>query len=172
MPGILPGPNTVLILVDLQNWIVGMQWAPIAGGEVVEACVRLRESFAAAEAPVVLVRYLRADGGAAAEPNQLVPELAPQPGEYLVTKNGLDAFEGTDLAEHLRGLGTTRLVIGGLSTAHGVAATATAAMALGYEVVVVADATASVTTVEHTAALDELARSGVRVHAVEDAATR
>jgi nicotinamidase-related amidase len=89
-----------------------------------------------------------------------------------VTKNGLDAFDGTDLGEHLRGLGVTRLVLAGLSTAHGVASTAATAVALGYEVVVASDATASVSVAEHTAALDQLAGLGVRISPVEDALPR
>lgn len=152
-----------------------MPWAPIAGSEVVDACVRLREGFAKAEAPTVFVRYLRADGGdggPAAQPNQFVPEIEPGPGEHLVTKNGLDAFESTDLADHLRGLGVTTVVIAGLSTAHGVAATAATAVASGYDVVVASDATASVSGAEHTGALDQLAGLGVTVCSVEDVLAR
>lgn len=163
--------RTALVLVDLQHWIVDMPWAPTTGTDVVEACARLRESFAAADPQsVVLVRYLRADGrdgGAAAPANHIVPALAPRPAEHLLTKNGLDAFEGTDLHEHLRGLGITRLVIAGLSTAHGVAATATRAVALGYQVVVASDATASVSLAEHTSALHRLGELGVLTEAAE-----
>ncbi|MGI8648291.1 MAG: hypothetical protein DLM55_04485 [Acidimicrobiales bacterium] len=89
MSSVLPGRTTALVLVDLQHWIVAMPWAPIGGIGVVEACIRLRDGFAEAEAPVVLVRYLRAnssDGGGAAESNRLVPALEPRPGEHLVTK--------------------------------------------------------------------------------------
>lgn len=168
----MSGARTALILVDLQQWIVDMPWAPVAGAEVVEACVRLRDGFAEAESPaVVLVRYLRADGGDGggdAAANRLVPELELRASEHLVTKNGLDAFEGTDLDKHLRGLGVTRLVIAGLSTAHGVAATAATAVAAGYEVVVASDATASVSVAEHGSALDQLAGLGVRIGPVED----
>ncbi|PZS08192.1 MAG: hypothetical protein DLM55_09190, partial [Acidimicrobiales bacterium] len=87
------------------------------------------------------------------------------------SKNGLDAFEDTDLTEHLSGLDVIKVVIVGISTAHGIAATAATAVALGYEVVVVFDATASVSVVEHTTALDQLAGLGVTICSVEDALT-
>lgn len=169
MPAIRPTSTTALILVDLQNWIVGMSWAPRTGDDVVEACLRLRTDFATAGAPVVHVRYLREDGqdgGADAPGNQFVPDLAPAPGEHLVTKHGLDAFQGTDLAARLTALGVTSVLVAGLSTAHGVASTAATALASQYRVVVASDATASVTTHEHSAALDRLRRAGANVTAV------
>ncbi|MFJ5925410.1 cysteine hydrolase family protein [Kitasatospora sp. NPDC092948] len=170
----MSGARTALVLIDLQHWIVGMPWAPTGGSAVVAACAALRESFAAADPEsVVLVRYLRADGrdgGAGAPANQLVPALAPRPGEHLVTKHGLDAFEGTDLHARLQGLGVTRVVVAGLSTAHGVAATAARAVALGYETVVAEDATASQSAAEHRHALARLAGLGVLTGPVEHAA--
>ncbi|MFI1889378.1 cysteine hydrolase family protein [Streptomyces jumonjinensis] len=172
----MSGARTALILVDLQQWIVDMPWSPTTGTDVVKSCVRLRDGFAEADAhTVVLVRHLRADGrdgGAEAPANRLAPALEPRADERLVTKDGLDAFQGTDLREHLNGLAVTRLVLAGLSTAHGVAATAATAVSLGYDVLVVADATASVSEAEHSGALARLARLGVRVGLVEDALPR
>ncbi|CAO5257453.1 cysteine hydrolase family protein [Frankia sp. AgKG'84/4] len=171
MPGNWRGEATALVLVDLQHWIVDMPWAPISGTQVVDACARLRTGLTETTAKTVIVRYLRADGrdgGPQAAPNQLVAALAPQPGDLLVTKDGLDAFAGTSLAELLREQGRTSLVIAGLSTAHGVSATAGTAVASGFDVTVVSDATASVTMAEHTRALDELARAGAAICSLAD----
>lgn len=171
MPGITPSPKTALVLVDLQHWIVEMALAPISGRAVADAAARLRDGFAAAGAPVVLVRYLRSDGGdggAAAAPNQFVPQVAARADEHTVTKSGLDAFEGTDLDRHLRTLGVDTVVLAGISTAHGVGATAATAVRSGYVVAVVADATASVSDQEHTYALDRVAAAGAKVCAVAD----
>lgn len=149
-----------------------MPWEPLAGGVVVDACAELREHFAKADSSaVVLVRYVRADGadgGVDAAPNRLVPGLEPGTVDHLVTKNGLDAFHGTDFDDYLRGSGVTKLVLAGLSTAHGVAATAATAVALGYEVAVASDATASVSRAEHHTALERLAALGVRIGRVEE----
>ncbi|NBM15805.1 cysteine hydrolase family protein [Streptomyces sp. GC420] len=164
--------RTALVLVDLQRWIVDMPWQPTGGDVVIDACGKLREHFASTgSSTVVLVRYVRADGadgGIDAAPNQLVPGLEPRTGETLVTKHGLDAFEGTDLHDRLRREGVTQVVVAGLSTAHGVAATAATALRLGYEVVVVSDATASVDEAQHREALDRLTALGARTGLVSD----
>ncbi|MDI9886793.1 isochorismatase family cysteine hydrolase [Streptomyces sp. HNM0645] len=158
--------HTALVLIDLQRWIVDRPWQPVSGDAVADACARLREHFEAADsASVVLVRYVRADGadgGLAAAPNQLVPGLAARAGEHVVTKHGLDAFEDTDLHDHLRQTGVTKIVLAGLTTAHGVASTAATALRLGYEVVVVSDATASETDAQHREALDRMTAAGAR----------
>lgn len=163
--------RTALVLVDLQRWIVDMPWQPGRGDAVVDACTALRAHFAKAGSPVVVVRYVRADGadgGVDAAPNRLVPGIEPNAGDLLVTKNGLDAFQGTGLQAGLQASGVTRLVLAGLSTAHGVASTAATAVEAGYEVVVVSDATSSVTGEEHQATLDRLAGLGVRISSAEE----
>ncbi|BFU47851.1 cysteine hydrolase family protein [Krasilnikovia sp. MM14-A1004] len=155
-----------LIVVDLQHWIVDMGLAPISGKDVVEKSVVVRDAFRAAGSPVILVRYLREDGldgGATAPANQIVDALDPQLAEHVVTKHGLDAFAGTDLQRLLTRLGVRGVVVTGISTAHGVAATARTAVLLGLDVVVVPDATASVTATEHAATLAELAGLGIAI---------
>ncbi len=167
--------RTALVLIDLQRWIVDRPWQPMSGDSVVEACGRLREHFSAADsASVVIVRYARADGadgGVDAAPNHLVPGFTPRAGECLVTKHGLDAFEDTDLHDHLHRSGVTRIVLAGLSTAHGVASTAAAARRLGYEVVVVADATASENEAQYREALERIIALGGRRGLVDELVT-
>lgn len=162
--------HTALVLIDLQRWIVDRPWQPVSGATVADACGKLREHFAAADsAAVVLVRYVRADGadgGLDATPNQLVPACAARAGEHLVTKHGLDAFEDTGLHDHLRQAGVTKVVLAGLTTAHGVASTAVTALRLGYEVTVVSDATASESDAQHREALDRLTALGARTRPV------
>ncbi|PRY43876.1 isochorismate hydrolase [Umezawaea tangerina] len=158
--------RSVLILVDLQQWIVDKPLEPIPGPAVVEASVRLREAFDAEAAPVVIARYVRADGsdgGVAAPANRIVDALEPGRGEHVVTRSGVDAFSGTRLVSDLRDLGAKVLVIAGIATEHGVAATAGTALQLGYEVLVVSDATTGTTAEEHAAALRRLADAGAKV---------
>jgi nicotinamidase-related amidase len=173
--------RTALILIDLQHWILEMRaWEPRPASAVVDACARLREGFAAARdsvpggngpAAVVLVRFLQADGadgGPEAPANRLHERIAPGPGDLLVTKHGLDAFEGTQLRARLAALGVTEVVIAGLSTAHGVAATARTAMASGYRVTLVSDATATVTDEEQDRVLGRFARAGAAVRTTDE----
>ncbi|GAA0656087.1 hydrolase [Streptomyces thermocarboxydovorans] len=168
----MAGTRTALVLIDLQRWIVGMPWEPIGGPAVVEACGRLREHFTGHDSSVVvLVRHMSADGadgGVTAPRNQLVPGCEPRTGDHLVTKHSLDAFEGTELHALLRGENVTELVLAGLSTAHGVAATAAGALRLGYRVTVAEDATASVDEAQYREALDRLTALGARTARVAD----
>lgn len=165
---------TALVLVDLQQWIVSLDLAPLSGGEVAEHGAALRRRFREAGRPTVLVRYLRldgSDGGADGPAASFVAELAPQPEDHVVTKYGLDAFEGTDLDEHLRQAGVDTVVIAGIATAHGVAATARGALARGYTAIVVTGATTSLSAAEHTRAIAELDRLGVGLRDAADAVT-
>ncbi|MFI2200879.1 cysteine hydrolase family protein [Streptomyces sp. NPDC020192] len=160
--------RAALILVDLQHWILGMHpWEPTPAPALVDACARLRTGFT----DVVLVRHLHADGsggGPEAPANQLHELIAPGPDDLLVVKHGLDAFEGTDLDARLAALGITDVVIAGLSTAHGVAATARTALASGYRVTLVSDATATVSAAEQDRVLGRFARAGAAVRTTEE----
>jgi nicotinamidase-related amidase len=158
--------RSVLVLMEPQERILGMSLAPIAGSAVVDAVLRLRDAFDRAAAPVVIVRHLRGDGA-----DEVVEALEPGRGEHLVTKNGVDAFSGTRLVSDLRDLGAKSVVIAGVSTKHGVGATAAKALALGFEVTVVSDATASATVEEHQATLWRLNEDGVAVTTVAELLT-
>ncbi len=161
--------HTALLLIDLQRWIVGRDLAPSLGTEIAAQCARLRESLARSAATIIFVRHLRsdgADGGALAPANDWTTEIAPNPGDSVVTKDGLDAFAGTDLAELLTTRGIHRVVIAGIATEHGVAVTARTAARLGFETQVVQDAVTGLQRAGHQAALSSLATAGIQlVHA-------
>jgi nicotinamidase-related amidase len=70
----------------------------------------------------------------------LVDDLAPQPGDHLVTKQRRSAFHDTGLDAYLRGLGVTQVVLTGVSTTSGVESTARSAYDHGYHVVLATDA--------------------------------
>ena len=74
---------------------------------------------------------------------QVVRELAPQAGDYLVPKHRWSAFHGTYLELALRTRGADTMVLCGASTDVGVAATAFAARDLDYNLVIVSDACTS-----------------------------
>ncbi len=158
--------TTALILIDLQNGIVGLPLAPRAGHEAVEAGKALAVRFREAGAPVVLVNVAFAPdfGDALRQPvdrplptpegplpatwSQLVDGLA-QPGDIRVTKHQWSAFHGTDLDVHLRRRGMRTVVIGGIATNLAVESTARQAHEHGYEVVVVEDAITSLDAAMH-----------------------
>src|SRR5262245_45473103 len=74
---------------------------------------------------------------------EVVPELAPRPGDPVVRKHGYDAFHATPLDELLRSRRRDQLIATGVMTDVCVLATATAALHREYRVTVVSDATAT-----------------------------
>jgi nicotinamidase-related amidase len=74
---------------------------------------------------------------------EIIAELAPRPGEYLVPKHRWSAFHGTYLDTALRTRGADTIVLCGGSTEIGIASTAYAARDLGYNLVIAADACTS-----------------------------
>jgi nicotinamidase-related amidase len=72
----------------------------------------------------------------------VLPELAPRPTEPVVNKLCGGAFNSTNLDSLLRNLGVRSLVVVGVATNACVESTARGASDLGYEVVLVEDATA------------------------------
>jgi nicotinamidase-related amidase len=138
-----------LVTIDLQKGIVGMPAAHPAGG-IVDRSARLARAFRERGLPVVLVNVSgMAPGRTEAKSpryelppdwTELVPELEPQPGDYLVTKQRWGAFLGTPLDAYLRERGVTQVVLTGVATSIGVESTARSAYDLGYNVALVADA--------------------------------
>jgi nicotinamidase-related amidase len=80
----------------------------------------------------------------AGEPGvDIIPALAPAPGEFVIDKPGKGAFYGTQLGEVLAAREVTHLVVGGVTTEVCVQTTLREANDRGYECLLVEDATES-----------------------------
>ena len=79
--------------------------------------------------------------------------VAPRDGEAVVTKRGVSAFYGSDLAPILTTAGIGTLLLSGVATNFVVEGTAREATDRGYDVVIVGDCCASVSQEAHDAAL-------------------
>ncbi|URL56906.1 isochorismatase family protein [Luteibacter flocculans] len=142
-------PHTALIVVDLQNGIVGYPLAhPIDG--IIERTQALLGAFRRRGLPVVLVNVAGVAPGRTERPRlldtipegwtDLIPQLDRQPGDLLVTKHTWGAFARTDLEQRLRALGVTQVVVTGVATATGVESTARQAYEHGFNVTLAIDA--------------------------------
>lgn len=140
--------TSALILIDLMPRIVALPLAPHSGDEVLARCKALADAFRAAGRPVVLVRVDRPNVSEQ-PPGSGFAEGLVRPGDVLVVKRTVGAFQGTDLDEQLRKLGVDTLVFGGLVTTMGVESTARAASDLGYELEFVEDAMSGFAADEH-----------------------
>ncbi len=94
---------------------------------------------------------------------RVTPELAPQPGELVVTKFHYDGFNGTPLDAALRSRGVTHLVLTGTMTDVCVLATVVGGMNREYRMTVVGDATATLSSEIQRATLDIIGRAYARV---------
>ncbi|OLT21635.1 isochorismatase [Actinomadura sp. CNU-125] len=94
-----------------------------------------------------------AQGSPFAEPP---PELVPEPGDVVVTKQYPSAFFGTSLASTLTSLGADGVVVTGVSTSGCVRATALDALCHGFRPTVVTDAVGDRDVAPHEAALFDL----------------
>jgi nicotinamidase-related amidase len=73
----------------------------------------------------------------------LVPELGPEPSDFVITKRHWGAFYGTELDLQLRRRGIDTIVLCGISTNIGVESTARFAYEYGYQQIFVEDAMTS-----------------------------
>jgi nicotinamidase-related amidase len=156
-----------LVVIDLQKGIVALPTVHPAG-EIIDRVARLAHAFRNRGLPVVLVNVMgtapgRTDAGATAAtvtrpPDwaELVSELEPQSGDYLVTKQRWGAFHGTSLDEYLRGRGVTQIVLTGVATSIGVESTARSAHDLGYNVVLITDAMTDRSAEAHRHAIERI----------------
>jgi len=90
--------------------------------------------------------------------SEIVEELKPQEGDFIVRKRRYSGFLGTDLELLLRELGIERLSIAGILTNVCVFFTAAEAAMRDYEVVVYADSVSALSEDDHKFALDQLKR--------------
>ena len=156
--------KTALVLIDLQNAIVGMNPVPHTAAQVVENSRKLAEAFRAQGAPVVYVRvdlndFLKhpvdqppnlGDKPLPAAASEIAPSAGFQPGDILLTKRHWGAFAGTDLEHQLKTRGIDTVVLTGISTNVGVESTARQAHEAGFHVTLATDAMTDMNLDAHT----------------------
>lgn len=89
---------------------------------------------------------------------EVIPSLAPRPGDFDIVKHRVSAFFGTNLVPLLGANGIRRIVLAGISTTYVVQATARDAHDRDYEVVVLDDCCAALSQEEHDWSIKALSR--------------
>jgi nicotinamidase-related amidase len=130
-------PNSALLVIDVQNGVVGGAHQR----DTVVANIRSLVERARGEGvPVVWVQHSGDGLIRGSDEWRIVPELAPDESEPLVQKNYGDSFEATDLESVLSGLAVGRLVVVGAQTDACVRSTLHGALVRGYDATLVSDA--------------------------------
>ena len=130
-------PNTALVVIDVQNGVVGEAYER---DQVVSNISTLVGKARAGGVPVVWVQHSSEHLVKGSDEWQFVPELKRDESEPLVHKTFADSFEDTDLEDVLAGAGIGRLFVSGAQTDECIRSTIHGAMVRGYDVTLVGDA--------------------------------
>jgi nicotinamidase-related amidase len=163
-------PKTALVVIDLQERIVGAPVVPIPAGDVVARTAELAAAFRSHGLPVVLVKVGAAEGestpgriqarrrSGASRPSggeNIVEDIRGE-GDIIVHKRNWGAFYGTDLDLQLRRRGITQIVLTGIATSIGVESTARAAHEHGYHVALASDAMTDINADAHANSVERI----------------
>ncbi len=177
----LDAARTALVMIDPQNWTLGMPISPHAADAVVGNAVMLARAIRAAGGIVILTRaafspgcadMLRTpvdmalnvpEGGIPPQALAFRAEMEALDAEVVITKRQWSAFHGTELDLQLRRRGVTTVVIGGVMTNFGVESTARDAWQHNYAVVVAEDACSSLSPDMHRFAVEKILPRVARV---------
>lgn len=137
--------DSVVVVIDAQREYVDGK-LPLVGIEpsITEAA-KLLDRARKAETPVIHVVH-RGKGGLfdpATPYYAIIPQLRPASGETVIEKTLPNAFAATNLAEVIAKTGKKKLLLIGYMTHMCISTTARAALDLGYQSTIVANATAT-----------------------------
>lgn len=169
------GQHPCVLVIDFQYGMTDPE-CPLGSANQDKPIEVTREILAAARAAGVPVVYTRvayredlADGGLFVEKVpalraltlgsrwvEIDERVAPEPGDYLLTKRHSSAFIGTELQQVLQHRGIDTLITVGCSTSGCVRQTAVDAQAYGFRSVVVGDAVGDRSWTQHHANLVDL----------------
>ena len=140
--------DAVLLVVDVQQGFDQYNESLHRNNPDLERNIaRLLDTWRATGRRVVYVQHVSRQPQSPLRPNQpgveIKPEVQPRPGEEVVQKSVNSAFIGTTLEADLRAAGVSTLVVTGMQTNLCVSTTARMAGNLGFDTIVVSDATAT-----------------------------
>jgi nicotinamidase-related amidase len=130
-------PNTALLVIDVQNGVMGEAYDR---DRVVGNIGALVDKARTAGIEVVWIQHSSDELSRDSENWQYVPELERRDSEPLVHKTYADSFEETDLESVLAAGGIGRLVVAGAQTDECIRSTLHGAIVRGYDATLVGDA--------------------------------
>ena len=154
---------SALIIVDVQKAIDDPSWGNDRNNPDAEANIaRLLAAWRERRWPVFHIRHVSRDPRSTYRDSPFKDEVVPRDGERVIEKSTNSAFIGTPLEDELRALGIVSVVITGVITNNSVEATARMSGNLGFQTIVVSDATATFGRRDY----NSVWRSAAEVHAM------
>ncbi len=166
------GVRTALLVVDMQNDFIRFKNSPVyvpPAKKIIPRIIKLLTTCRKRKIPIVYAltshkrdrsdwalldkKYHRAYCIENTPGIEIIPELNPQKGEYIIRKRRYSAFYKTGLDRLLKRLKVKRLIVCGVTTSCCVSSTVRDAYFRDYEVVVVSDAVSATHRDLHRAAL-------------------
>jgi len=172
-----------LLIIDVQRGLFDPAPRPFEATVVVDRINELSTRAHAAGVPVVFVQHERPEGLLAhgSESWQLEGRLIVRTGDEVIRKTTPDSFHRTGLQELLSQRDISQLVVCGYASEFCVDTTVRRAAAMGYPVLIAADAhtthdkahaSAAQIRVHHNATLQGITSFGPRIEALDSAAIR
>lgn len=172
--------KTAVIVIDVQRALFEYAPRPFEADAVVRRINALTARARAAGVPVAFIQHQGKEGSLKAQTEgwQLEKNLSIQTGDCVIPKTTPDSFLRTTLGDWLTERGIGRVVICGGMTEFCIDTTTRRAAALGYDVVLAADAhtthdkshaSAAQIRVHHNATLPDIASFGSIICAVSSA---
>lgn len=174
------GMSQALLIIDVQRGLFDPAPRPFEADAVVDRINHLSARARAAGIPVVFVQHELAEGALVhgTESWQLEERLVAEAGDEVIRKRTPDAFHLTGLQDRLVQWNVTEVVICGYASEFCVDTTVRRAAALGYPVVLAADAhtthdkdhaSAAQIRAHHNATLSHIVSFGPRIVAKDSA---
>jgi nicotinamidase-related amidase len=139
--------KTALLLIDVQKGFYDPIWGVRNNPSAEDKIALLLSVWRDKGFPVIHIQHCSIDENSPLRPefsgNEFKDEARPLLGEKVFTKTVNSAFIGTELEEYLRENSIESLVITGLTTDHCVSTSTRMAGNLGFDVILVSDATAT-----------------------------
>jgi nicotinamidase-related amidase len=157
--------RTALIVIDVQeSFRVRPNWQLVNHPDIADRVDRLVRAARDKGDLVVWVLHTEPGTGGAFDPAnghvELIDGLEPLPGEPMITKTSHNAFTTTNLQQLLTQHGVTEIVVCGIRTEQCCETTARVGSDLGYDVVFVTEATATMAlahwTIRDEATVEEI----------------
>ncbi len=139
------------------------------GGEVVYLTVGAKRADIADAPPHMAKLFRDTDNYEGSREHEIIDELRPADGEFVVNKTSIGAFASTGLDHLLRSLGRDQLYMTGVSTNMCVETTAREAADRGYLVTLVEDACGATREELHHGTMENFQRLFGRVRSTDEA---